>query len=872
MPCGLGKYCVKNVQKDCPAGRYGIIANETSSLCSGKCTAGYYCPAGSTTPRRHRCGTVSNYCPEGSGVPLVAANGYYTTPENVAENVRQGRAECPVGHYCTNGEKRECPAGYYGSTVKLSSATCTGLCPEGYYCPAGTSDPTDHPCGGANNYCPAGSAQPIEVTPGYYSTPLDTSAETRVSQTKCEPGYYCQEGIRYDCGNIDRYCPEESTTYQNVSKAYYTTPISTNASNREGQTLCEQGYYCHHGTRSECGSISKYCPEGSYEPKQANEGYYTGPEGVNENLKYTQQLCEQGYYCTQGRKQECGEGYYCPSGSSRRIEVPDGYESQPTTVATTKRYEIQKCPAGFYCVNGGKNECGVNKYCPEGSSSPKDVPEGYIAGPEVAIETQKSLIVNCTEGYYCSGGAMMDCGVGFYCPAGSSDPIPVSDGYFVIPEGVNEMHGVSQSICPAGFYCVNGGKNECGVNKYCPEGSSSPKDVPEGYIAGPEVAIETQKSLIVNCTEGYYCSGGAMMDCGVGFYCPAGSSDPIPVPYGYISLPFDVSLFLRFAISICPLGSYCISGVRSLCPAGFFGDSYGLSSKNCSGLCLHGYLCPRGTVSPRSHDCGNSSVYCPTGSYVPTPVSPGYYSGPIYVDPRNRFQQWICPVGHFCIDGESRLCYGGHFGNSTGLSSSSCTGSCRSGYFCPPGSVSDTEHECGGVDRYCPPGSDSPSYVPDGFVSGPSYVNETIRSTIESCPLGFYCTGGESRPCPAGSFGNSTVLTSPSCSGLCPIGFYCPEGTSQPDSYPCPSGRYGSELGLFNSSCSGSCSPGFYCPLGSTNSTFIRCGDASVYCPEGSSSPVPVPDGWCSGPLSSSASTRSEVFFPDSYHICVNGT
>ena len=363
-----------------------------------------------------------------------------------------------------------------------------------------------------------------------------------------------------------------------------------------------------------------------------------------------------------------------------------------------------------------------------------------------------------------------------------------------------------------------------------------------------------------------------MMDCGVGFYCPAGSSDPIPVPFGYFTLPNDVPLFLRFAISICPLGSYCILGVPTLCPAGFFGDSYGMSSMNCSGLCLHGYLCPRGTVSPRSHDCGNSSVYCPTGSYVPTPVSPGYYSGPIYVDPKNRFLQWICPVGHFCSDGESRLCDGGHFGNSTGLSSSSCTGSCRSGYFCPPGSVSDTEHECGGVDRYCPPGSDSPSYVPDGFVSGPSYVNETIRSTIESCPLGFYCTGGESRPCPAGSFGNSTVLTSPSCSSQCPIGFYCPEGTSQPDSYPCPSGRYGSELGLFNSSCSGSCSPGFYCPLGSTNSTFIRCGDASVYCPEGSSSPVPVPDGWCSGPLSSSASTRSEVFFPDSYHICVNGT
>ena len=666
---------------------------------------------------------------------------------------------------------------------------------------------TQENCGSTNVYCPAGASYPTPVTEGYYSGPLESSTVNRYEQHVCEAGYYCVSGVRWNCGSKALYCPQQSTHPLVVDEGYYSAPLTDAVTNRKEQVICTPGHYCTAGSMYNCTA--------------GNYGSTTGLTTGECSGK-----CNQGYYCMEGSttptQQKCGGiEWYCPKGSAHPIRVTKSYYTAPLTVDQDLRYEQRICDAGYYCINGTRTECGGrNYYCPEGSVERREVPKGYVSGPDESSEMTRYEI----------------------------------------------------NYCPAGFYCVNGGKNECGVNKYCPEGSSSPKDVPEGYIAGPEVAIDTQKSLIMNCTEGYYCSGGAMMDCGVGFYCPAGSSDPIPVPFGYFTLPNDVPLFLRFAISICPLGSYCLSGVRSLCPAGFFGDSYGLSSMNCSGLCLHGYLCPLGTVSPRSHDCGNSSVYCPTGSYVPTPVSPGYYSGPIYVDPRNRFQQWICPVGHYCSDGESRLCDGGHFGNSTGLSSSSCTGSCRSGYFCPPGSVSDTENECGGVDRYCPPGSDSPSYVPDGFVSGPSYVNETIRSTIESCPLGFYCTGGESRPCSAGSFGNSTVLTSPSCSGLCPIGFYCSEGTSQPDSYPCPSGRYGSELGLFNSSCSGSCSPGFYCPLGSTNSTFIRCGDASVYCPEGSSSPVPVPDGWCSGPLSSSASTRSEVFFPDSYHICVNGT
>ena len=46
-------------------------------------------------------------------------------------------------------------------------------------------------------------------------------------------------------------------------------------------------------------------------------------------------------------------------------------------------------------------------------------------------------------------------------------------------------------------------------NKYCPIGSSSPKEVPEGYIAGPDSSPITQKSELMNCTAGFYCSGGS---------------------------------------------------------------------------------------------------------------------------------------------------------------------------------------------------------------------------------------------------------------------------------------------------------------------------------------------------------------------------
>lgn len=51
-------------------------------------------------------------------------------------STRTGQEQAPAGHFAFNGVLYVCPAGYYGSTVGLTTATCSGPCAvPGYYCP-----------------------------------------------------------------------------------------------------------------------------------------------------------------------------------------------------------------------------------------------------------------------------------------------------------------------------------------------------------------------------------------------------------------------------------------------------------------------------------------------------------------------------------------------------------------------------------------------------------------------------------------------------------------------------------------------------------------------------------------------------------------
>jgi hypothetical protein len=168
------------------------------------------------------------------------------------------------------------------------------------------------------------------------------------------------------------------------------------------------------------------------------------------------------------------------------------------------------------------------------------------------------------------------------------------------------------------------------------------------------------------------------------------------------------------------------------------------------------------------------------------------------------------------------LCGPSVFGNTTELKSAVCSGPCAAGYYCLPGSTNASAAACpigqfssGGASACQPCNSGNFGNAPartTGFCSGICQAgyycpDGSTNSTAAMCPTGTYSVGGSSicQPCPAGQYGSTSAMTSPSCTG------------------PCDAGRFGSLPGLTTPSCSGACTAGYSCPAGSTNGTAVVC-------------------------------------------------
>lgn len=106
----------------CPGGYYCDKEGMTGP--TGKCSAGYYCPANDTTisptPSGLKC-QVGYYCPEGSAEMVPCPPGEYQ------DNVGQSTCiACPAGSYCT--------------VDPVTSTPSLIDCPAYHYCPAGKSN------------------------------------------------------------------------------------------------------------------------------------------------------------------------------------------------------------------------------------------------------------------------------------------------------------------------------------------------------------------------------------------------------------------------------------------------------------------------------------------------------------------------------------------------------------------------------------------------------------------------------------------------------------------------------------------------------------------------------------------------------------
>ena len=219
----------------CPLGHYVDVTN--SSSCT-KCTDGYRCYPGSSTPTEYEC-PAGYYCEHrdvGEGtffvetvVPCPA--GGYTSETNMSTE-----ADCiDAGHYT------QCTQGYYcppATTDDKHTTTDTQfICPKGHVCPAGTTFATQFPCG-------AGYYNPDE---GKYDTTLRDGGDLD-SYTGCEDcpaGYYCPIGSSFTIK-----CPSDVNCLINtgaLEDAADDCVRSTGVYSRPGEGSCincPKGAYC----------------------------------------------------------------------------------------------------------------------------------------------------------------------------------------------------------------------------------------------------------------------------------------------------------------------------------------------------------------------------------------------------------------------------------------------------------------------------------------------------------------------------------------------------------------------------------------------------------------------------------------------------
>jgi len=484
-------------------------------------------------------------------------------------------------------------------------------------------------------------------------------------------------------------------------------------------------------------------------------------------------------------------------------------------------FRYLRCPPGRFSDNSTLTTC---KPCHAGRFGKYG---SQCVGEECIGDIDFLCTGSCTAGYFCPEASFSSeqeaCGgSNYYCPQGSSSPMKVLDGYYSIPllspdeyglnflpkHHENKLHKSGQKLCDPGFWCKNGIRYPCS--------DDGTYGIQSGY---------TDKSCTAPCPLGHYCLP----------FVPK----PVMCPPG----TFGESLGLKDSScsGLCEPGFYCEAGSTSSksvpCPEGTAGLEYGLKNYQCShfcdvdakhcviNFCSKGYYCPSNSTSQKQFECGSPHLYCPPKSSKPTNVRMGYYTIgndskrseiQSHSDQTTRWGEKICEIGHYCIDGVKHLCPAGKYGNQTGLTNENCSGDCKRGYFCPPGSIISAPHHCGSPRYYCPEGSPFPSVADEGHFTS----NGSSQST---CPPGSFCVGGVAYLCPAGRYGSSTGLSSNVCDGPSEAGYYTPIGSTSSRQFPCPAGTFGVS-GMQDEKCMGLATPGYYTPLGSSSAIQKECG------------------------------------------------
>ena len=584
-----------------------------------------------------------------------------------------------------------------------------------------------------------------------------------------------------------------------------------------------------------------------------------------------------GYVCGDGTAddgQECPEGFYCPrkgmtpkdvAESSNTFKCNPGYECGVGVITGRPMADAaencrdgagagcgQLCRAGHYCdlgtkldkteTDGGPVPCPDKFYYSGTGARTADDCIPCLAGFKCdwsfvnnpPIDPEQSTM--CQPGNYCRDGEEIPCPAGYYCPtAGLGSPLACPPGTFQ-----NDTNQEECVLCPAGYFCsdVNGpieidpttdSNLRCPIGYYCESGTYNQfqNPCPRGTYGDVLGLVATSGANgCKECWPGKACDKQGMID------DEATAPDCAPGIYcaGGAKHILDGTE--------CQLGHFCPAGMKQYddstkCPVNTFGKRTGLQRIEHCSPCPGGKLCDDTGLTEL--DLQGDAYNCTAGSYCNPSAT-------------NNIEE--CPAGHKCPAGQDRPipCEIGKYQDAVGQQECKL---CPASKVCNSKGTDNTSLEDCPVGWYCPEGSHStcnPEYDPN------------CDTNMKLCEIGHYCPGnvGEQIPCEPGtwalSFGQSSCEKCPAgmfCDGTgyapCPIGHYC--SVSQSDPPPeCPKGTYSNEdfiefvdsngqtfnFGLKSASECTPCPAGKHCAGGSNEP--VDCADGE-YCQFGVRAP-----------------------------------
>ena len=446
--CAKGTYCSSGVAYNCPGGTYGSTTGLSTNACSGKCTAGYYCPAGSTSATQNACATNATSVAGSDAISDCVCKAGYSGDASTSSGTCTA---CACGYYKGSTGNTSCTkttAGYYATGTGNTGQT---KATAGNYAAAGACSQSSCADLGGGLYSESGEGS--DATNDCYATVPATkylSSSTSTSFTTCTAGYYCpgktlyyaSTGGRTGCGGgkYSEAGSDASSDCKKISAGCYGTSASSSC-----PAVCGTNTYSDAGASSCSSCPTEYKNSGNTAESHAGSesciitvsgGYYIGTAGDNSSnwdecaggtYKASHTVaygntsscatCSAGYYCPAGADgqrlcADLGGGLYSESGEGSDA-TDDCYATVPATkyLSSTTSTSFTPCTAGYYCPGktlyyantGGRTGCGSGKYSEEGSDASSDCKR--ISAGCYGTSASSACPYTCSPGSYSTGGA-----------------------------------------------------------------------------------------------------------------------------------------------------------------------------------------------------------------------------------------------------------------------------------------------------------------------------------------------------------------------------------------------------------------------------------------------------------------------------------